>query len=378
MRPPHQLIFAPPTGRICLLLAVVIGCLVPDLLEAQKEPKPKKEELTQTLQLPRELPATVTGDTRRLTFHVPPLSGRGLLSAQVRDGLKTLLHETGGSTVLHLRAFVAGSGDLRRVRDLVSEVFTDHRLPLPALSLVRAGGLPVEGAQVALEAIAAGKKDVNPMGLGFFAAPVATAADPLGPAAPLAAQSLAGLRRALAQAGGEPADVLRLTCYLSTLEDLPEVRKLVYADYPRTAVDFIQPKRSPAHALAACEAVARLRRDPGRPLTLPATDSESLVALIAAPRIVLTGTQASYGYEEANSRLAFERTKKALAAGGASEHETAVVRCYALAEPLAAQARKLRADFFGGAPGTCLPFEGLPAMDAGFAIDVVAVAGSPK
>ena len=57
----------------------------------------------------------------------------------------------GNETVLHIRAFAAGSGDLRRVRDLVSEFFTEHRQPLPSLSLIQSGGLPMEGAQVVFE-----------------------------------------------------------------------------------------------------------------------------------------------------------------------------------------------------------------------------------
>ena len=146
---------------MALLASLCCLALAPGL-SAQKKPKPKKEEITQTLQLPKELPAAVTGETRRLTFHVTPLSARGLLSAQVRDALKALTRETGGNPVLKIRAFVAGSGDLRRVRDLVSEVFTDRKLPLPALSLIQSGGLPLEGAQVVLEAIAAGKKEVKP------------------------------------------------------------------------------------------------------------------------------------------------------------------------------------------------------------------------
>src|SRR3954451_21194182 len=69
-------------------------------LAAQKKPKPKKEEITQRLQLPKELPGAVIGETRHLTFHVTPLSARGLLSAQVRDALKALTRETGASPVL--------------------------------------------------------------------------------------------------------------------------------------------------------------------------------------------------------------------------------------------------------------------------------------
>ena len=60
----------------------------------------KKDEVTQTLQIPRELPNAVVGDTRRLTFHVTPLSSKGLLSQQVRDALKALAREAGGDTVL--------------------------------------------------------------------------------------------------------------------------------------------------------------------------------------------------------------------------------------------------------------------------------------
>src|SRR5579863_6378439 len=81
--------------------------------------KKKKEEITQTLQLPKELPSAVTGDTRHLTFHVTPLSSKGLLSQQIRDALKALSRECGSDTVLKIRAFVAGTGDLRRVRDIV-------------------------------------------------------------------------------------------------------------------------------------------------------------------------------------------------------------------------------------------------------------------
>src|SRR5947209_129464 len=106
--------------------------------------KKKKEDETQTLQLPRELPNAVTGETRRLVFLVTPLSAKGLLSQQVRDSLKALDRQAAGSAILNIRAFVAGSGDLRRVRDLVSDTFNDRRKQLPTLSLIRAGGLPLE------------------------------------------------------------------------------------------------------------------------------------------------------------------------------------------------------------------------------------------
>jgi enamine deaminase RidA (YjgF/YER057c/UK114 family) len=341
----------------------------------------KKEDETQALQLPKELPLVVAGETRRLAFHVVPLSAKGLLSQQVRDGLKTLSQRTGRDTVLHIRAFVAGTGDLRRVRDLVSETFTSRRQPLPALSLVQVGGLPLAGAQVVLEAVAAGNRDVNPNGLAFFSAQAAASENPLDPVAPLTAKSLARLRQVLKAAGAEPPDVVRVTCFFSSLENLAASRSLVEAEYPRAAIDYVQPRRAPAGALSACEAVARLRRSPGARLRMVDADSlarepgESQAALLDAPQVVLTGTQASFGYEEKDARLAFERLRGALERAGASPGGVAYARYYPLSSGIASQVRKIRQEFFEAArppAGALLLWEGLPSMDAGFAVDVVA------
>jgi enamine deaminase RidA (YjgF/YER057c/UK114 family) len=352
------------------------------LVAGPAQKRNKKEEETQTLQLPRELPNAVVGDTRRLTFHVTPLSSKGLLSQQVRDALKALAQETGGNTVLSIRAFVAGSGDLRRVRDLVSGIFTDRREPLPALSLIQSGGLPLEGAQVVLEAIASGKKEVNPNGLVFLSAQTATSEGPLDPVAPLAAKSLAALRQAVQAAGSAPPDVLRVTCFLNSLDNLAATRKLVEAEYPRAALNYAQTERAPARALAACEAVARLRRDIGAPLRLidfeglPKQPGESQIALVAAPHVVLTGAQVSFGYREEDARLAFERLRKVLEQAGVSVHNVACAHYYPLSAGIAEQVRKVRLEFFDAAhppAGSLMLFEGLPSMEAGFAVDLVAV-----
>jgi len=342
---------------------------------------PQKKDETQTLQLPRDLPSAVEGNPRRLTFHVTPLSSKGLLSKQVRDALGALSHEAKGDPILKIRAFVAGSGDARRVRDLVSEVFTDRRQPLPALSLVQVGALPMEGAQVVLEGIAEGRKDSSAEGLVFVSAQAAVSENPLDPVAPLAAKSLAALGEAVKAAGSEPADVTRITCFLSSLDNLAATRQLVETGYPHAAADYVQPQRSPTQALAACEAVAGLRRKTGarvelfNPEGLPRDTGQSQVALVAAPKVVLTGTQVSFGFAETDAHLAFERLLKALEQAGVSTRDVVFVDCYPLTAGIAGQVRKVRAEFFNAAnppAGTLLPFEGLPSMDAGFAVDVVA------
>jgi enamine deaminase RidA (YjgF/YER057c/UK114 family) len=343
---------------------------------------PQKKDETQTLQLPRDLPATVEGDPRRLTFQVTPLSPKGLLSKQVRDALSALSHQAKGDPILKIRAFVAGSGDARRVRDLVSEVFTERKQPLPVLSLVQAGGLPLEGAQVVLEGIAAGKKDVNPHGLVFLSAQTESAADPTEPVAPLAVKSLGALRVAVKAAGSEPADVVRISCFLSSLGGLAATRQLVAAEYPGAAADFVQTQRAPTRALVACEAVAKLRWNTGtrlhlmNPEGLPAEPGVSQIALVASPKVVLTGTQVSFGYEEKDARLAFQRVAKALEQAGVSPRDVAFAHFYPLAAGIAGQVRQVRGEFFDATrppASSLLLFEGVPSMNAGFAMDMVAV-----
>jgi enamine deaminase RidA (YjgF/YER057c/UK114 family) len=361
---------------------VALACVF-SLLCATAQRRKKKEEETQTLQEPRDLPAAVVGETRRLTFHVTPLSSRGLLSQQIRDALKAVARDGGSERVLQIRAFVAGSGDVRRVRDLVSEVFTERRQPLPSLSLIQAGGLPLEGAQVVLEYVAAARKDLHPYGLAFLSARTAISDHPQDPIPPLTAQSLAALRQTVKAAGSEPDDVLRVTCFLSSLDKLEASRQMVAAAYPKAALNFVQTERAPARALAACEAVASPTRDTGPALTLanapdlPAEPEESQIALVGAPQLVLTGTQVSFGYEEKDARLAFERMERVLKESGAAPASLAFAHYYPLSAGIAAQVRKIRAEFFrqtNPPAGSLLLFESLPSMDAGFAMDAVAVA----
>ncbi len=338
--------------------------------------KKKKEDETQTLQVPQDPPSAVSAETKRLVFHVTPLSAKGLLSQQVRDGLKALSRLAGSNSVVMLRAFVAGSGDVRRVRDLVSETFTDHHQNLPALAVIQVGALPLEGAQVVLESVETGRKEVNDYGLVFLSGQVATSGSPLDPVLPLAQKALADLGAALKAAGSEPGDVLRVTCYLSSLDNRQAVRQLFAAAYPQAAFDYLQSQRAPVRAMAACEAVARLRWNTGKPLHF--TDQ---AALVAAPRVVISGAQTSFGYQDADARLAFQRLAKALEPFNTSLRQTAMAHYYPLSQGLAQQVRRIGAEFTDPAhpPAvTVAACEGLPSMEAGFGADVVAIAGNEK
>jgi enamine deaminase RidA (YjgF/YER057c/UK114 family) len=331
-------------GPVVLTLGVV---LLSAVLVAQRNKKKDEEPVTQTLPLLRDPPGAVAAETGRLVFHVSPLSNKGLLSQQVRDALKALLRDTHGATIVKVRAFVAGSGDMRRVSAIVSETFTEHKLALPAVSTIEVGSLPMEGAQVVIESVSVDRRTVNPNGLAFYSA-----------------QKVAGLR--------PNPGALRATCFLSSLDDLAKVKSTVSAAFPTAVVDFVQSQRMGFEPQDVCESVARLDHAPAQPVVL-----ENGAALVSAPKIVLTGIQMAFRDSDADLRLAFERLRKVLEVQGVTYKDVFWSSTYPLTRPLEEKIRVLQQDFYDRArppAGTMLLFEGLPSLDATMAVDVIAAA----
>ena len=333
----------------------------------QRKKKKDQEEITQVLELPKDPPLAITAEVQRLSFHVTPLSGKGLLSAQMRDALKALNRSVRGATIVQIRAFVAGSGDLRRVPAIVSEEFTEKRWSLPVLNVIQVGALPMDGAQVVLEAIAVERKPVNANGLALISGQASTLSDPLGP-----------LVAAVAKFGLAPAEVRRVTCFLNSLDRLNELRVKTATAFPKAVVNYVQLQRAATEDFAECEAVAALPSKPGKPLELvsPVDGRYSQAALLAPGKIALTGTQLAFRAQEADVRLAFERLGKALEGVNARYENVAMTRIYPLTRGVMDRVRKIRFEFLKpGAPpaSTMVLFEGLPSLDASFGIDVVAV-----
>jgi enamine deaminase RidA (YjgF/YER057c/UK114 family) len=360
--------------RLALLLAVTVA-----LSTAQRK---KDEELpTQVLEPLREPPLTVTVDPARLVFRVSPLSSKGLLSAQVRDALKWLMREH-KSGIMKLRAFVAGSGDMRRVQAIVSETFTDKRLPLPALTVVQAGSLPRDGVQVVLESIASDpRRTHNPDGLAFVSGQAAVVDQPLQPIRPLAEKSVTQLGQALRLAGVDAADVLRVTCFTSSLDATDYIRSRLAKEFRTAPLNLVQSTREPSRTLVECEAVGRLRKAPPRPVTilnpsdLPRPVGYSHIALVNAPKVVISGTQLAFGVRGEDARLAFQRLGKALEQAGTSYEHVFVSNVYPLSWAVAGLVRQVRPEFYrkqDPPASTMLAFEGLPSLDASFGIDVMA------
>ena len=344
------------------------GLILPPIVTDKK--KKKDEDVTQTLPPPPELPAAVIAETDRIFYQVSPLSPKGLLSQQTREALRALIRLNHGATVVKLRAFVAGSGDLRRIGDIVGETFAERRQPLPALSVVQVGALPLEGAQVVLESTALEKRSLNPDGIAFLSGQPAASVN----------QSLDRLRTALRAGGMEAADVLRATCFVSSLEEQPNTGSLMSTAFPSAAVNFVQMQREPVTPASECEAVARLHgpsTEPLRFLNPPEFDKSpnySQLALVTSPKVVISGTQLAFGAQENDIKLAFERLQRALASFKAGFGRVVMSHVYLTSTAMIPKVRSVRAGFYNNAnppASTMLPFEGLPSLDASFGIDVI-------
>lgn len=332
------------------------------LVAPVEKSKKKDRDTTETPPLSPEPPAAVTAETSRLTFEVTPLSAKGLLSQQTREALKTLL-KSKRERIVKLRVFVAGSGDLRRIADIAGEMFAEKHQPMPALTVAQVGALPLENAQVVMEAIGEDRKVVNPDGLAFLS----------GQPADSVKESLDKLKTVMAGAGMQPEDALAVTCFVSSLDAQRDTSPALAAAFPTAALDYVQMQRGPVTPLANCEAVARLRSVPAMAVSIV---SNSQAVLVASPEVVLTGMQLAFGSQDNEFKLAFERLEKTLEESKSDFHHAVFEHLYITASGLSNHIHAIQAPQFGAGTrpaSTMLPFESLPSLDAVFGVDAIAV-----
>jgi enamine deaminase RidA (YjgF/YER057c/UK114 family) len=308
-----------------------------------------------------EVPDAVQGVTTRLVFHVSPLSGKGLLSQQVRDALKALDKANGDAVFLKLRAFVAGTGDVRRIQSIVTEEFSGKKWPLPAITTVLVGALPLDNAQVVIEAISEHKKNaVNPAGLVFISAQ----------------PSVAELEKAMQAAG---AAAVRVNCFADSLAQAEAARTASAKAFPGAAGTFVQLTRTGIGGRVSCEGVGRL---PGRSvatgaplierLDLPGQEARadrSVAVLVRVPKLAFTGAQMAFAEQESGIQQAYERLMRGVQSLGVTPSEVLFANRYSVvgvAESTVPAPLENR-------PGrTGLVIEGLPAQDASVALEIVA------
>jgi len=183
----------------------------------------------------------------------------------------------------------------------------------------------------------------------------------------------------------EPSDTLRVTCFVSSLEEQRDTHQLMQASFPGAALNYVQMQREPVIPAAECEAVARLRAPAVEamrfvnPPNLDQSPNYSQIALVTSSKLVITGTQLAFGAQESDVKLAFERLQKALSTSNARFDRVVMSHLYVTSGAMIARVRAVRSGYYNAAKppaSTLLPFEGLPSLDASFGVDVIAVPDS--
>lgn len=344
-----------------------VGVFTPDLDPQEGKKKPKKEEVTQVLSVPKEPPAAVVADVERVVYFSSDLSAKGLLSQQTRDGIRSLLQKSKGAAIIKIRAFVAGSGDLRRVQAIVSEVFEERKISVPVITTVQVGALPLEGAQVLLEAVGVDRKVQNEHGLMMLSGhPARKGAE--------ADELMASLRKQKVEATA----VQCVTCFLNHADHSGEVKRRLASTFPNASINVVQTQRLPAELFEECEAAAALPEVPRHSFEFVdgIPGSFSKVVLLAPGKLAFSGLQLAFRNENDDVRLAFVRLNKSLETVGAKLGDSVFTNFYPVTRSVGDKARKLRFEFYGSASppaSTLLLFEGLPSLDAILGVESVAV-----
>ena len=318
--------------------------------------------------------AAALANTQNLTFGVAPPSPQGTAVQQARRIASRL-----PKNLVSVTAFVAPAEDLAAVRQALESGLA--RYGQPALAVVGVGGLGDPGARVSIEHVSSAARPVNPHGIAFVAGQPASAEKPLAEVAPLVEKSFADLRKAHAAAGLTGAEVLRLTCFVSSLADLAAVRRLAAAEFPAAAHNYVQLVRSPDRAVVECETVLRLRSSPAerlkmvQPEGLASSPNYSHVALLAPGKVAFSGLHYAAGTQDPDARSLFSSLGQTLTAAGSSLRGVAMSSLYPTSPAASDLIRRIRFEFYDRArppASTMLVFESLPAA-ASFAAQVVAV-----
>jgi enamine deaminase RidA (YjgF/YER057c/UK114 family) len=360
-----------------LLVVAVVIC---GLAQADKKKKDDDLEIeSQTKELLPQTPAVSTAETARLAFHFAPASHQGLLSQELRTSLRAAIKKHRRDRIVHLRAYVAGSGDTRRVRAMVSEVFTGRRHPLPSVDVIQVGQLPVAGAEVMIEMAVEERKPVNPHGLLFLSGQPVSTGEAVLEVAPAATESVNRLKKVLTAAGLGGKDVVSATCFCSSLHDGASVKTLMQAAFPNANLMHVQLRRAYSAAYVSCDAIARLRGPVETPITPQALEPlQGLSFAVAAPggKLAFTASHLVFGHGTDDARLAMERLNARLAEVESSLKKSVFTRVYPLYGEALTSMDAIHDDFFPEEPpqaGTLVFPEGVPSLDASLSMSAITV-----
>lgn len=298
--------------------------------------------------------------TDSLDFHISPLLKTGGLAAQIRRSLNDLIRDTKGETIVRLRAFVAGAGDARQVRADVGQLFTEHKLPLPVLSVLQVAALGDDAAQVVIEAVVSTPRTVNPNGLAFIA----------GQEGGTLKDALQKLRESASTASVAADHVLTTTCFTGLLDGESGVRSMVQALFPNTAFNVVQAIRDPVNEQSMCEATGQPSQTPGDGQVLLL--KEPRATIVTSHQLVFTGLQLSFGNYLDDAHEAVMRLRRSASAFGSVEAPVQV-NVFALDAAAGSALRKTTSvplSIF-----TVQTVEGMPSIDATAGMEAIFAPG---
>lgn len=298
----------------------------------------------------------LAADTEGLDFHISPLLKTGGLGTQIRQSLNDLLRDTRGETIIKLRAFVAGAGDARRVQAEATQIFTEHKLPLPVLSILQVGGLGEETAQVVIEAVVATRRMVNPHGLAFLVGETGSSFE----------DALDKLKRTSDGITLPRDHVVSCTCFTSRIENYQATRAAVQTAFPKTAITVVQAVRDPLNDVSTCQAIGQLTEAPSdAPVVLLPKER---AVLVNSPQLVFTGLQLTFGSFLDDAHESFSRLQRS--ASAVDTEETPVeVNAFSINTYAGSALQKSTA--VPSSTFTAQLVEGLPAVDATGGLEAV-------
>ena len=277
---------------------------------------------------------------------------------------------------------MGGAGDTRRVSSSIRELLAKWRIPIPAIIVIRVGALPNPATRVAFDIEAEETSAVNPHGLMFLAGVRSVAPEFRFDIAAEVDRSLDILSQRLTEESGKPEDVLRARCFVSLTEDLRNLEATMRKRFPRAQTRILQSVRSSTESYANCDLVARLRSAPSQPIEarmLTPNENEPPITSLTktnAPSLALTSAQLGFRATDADLALAFERLEATLKTAGSNLSRAVQLSILAESMELGRRTEAQGRKYLDPAHDPALlgvTVEDLPALDATFSLDAVAI-----
>lgn len=320
-----------------------------------------------------DFPSARIAETGSLEFHAAR-PARGSLDEQVRAELGELVRLNRGAAIVKLRVFAVGNSALEMSRQAIGRALGKSGRPRPVLSLVGVAGFPDSSQLVEIESTADRGREVNAHGVGFLA----------GVASPAGDRTIAGLARVASDAGIPHANVLRVSCFYESADQVEAARAASATTFPGAEMSFVNSYARSAAPAIECEAVARLATTPSsatqyfnRP-SVPASPNYSHAALVATRFVVFPRAESATGATESAMQAMLDHAKNDVAQFGASLSDVVMGDNYWLTGAARDSMRVARAQYFGGAvpAATGVFFTSLSPASASGAIELVVAADS--